>query len=126
MTRTIIAAIILILAGNARGQDTAQSGTLKFGTIQKSTVWAFFDSTLKLGRVMESHSIAISSPSGKCLYLDYGNDTLKTSGNLQLDSAAHYFLKYLVEQYSQRIQGLIKDNAKWEHLYRCECPYRGR
>ena len=46
------------------------------------------------------------SSGGSFLKFHFSGDSLIVSGNMKLDSAAHQFIQYVIEQYSKRIQDL--------------------
>ncbi len=108
MTRILI--LLFIITFEGMGQD---AGTLKLETTYNGDFWARADSNVHFGFIEPSHSIVIKSPSGKTFNIDFAHDTLTTSGNMELDSAAHYFVKYLIEAYDKRIKDLVRESEDY-------------
>ena len=96
---------IILLSGLLVGQiDTLENECSKLPDPSKYK--------LNIGTIEPSHLIVINSPSGRKLNFDFAGDSLKCWGDLKPDSAASLFIKYVIENYSDRINSLKKEIEK--------------
>ena len=61
--------------------------------------------------ISQTPTLRLTNDSGKYLELDFGGDTLKTSGTLKLDSAGVIFFNWCFERYIGRITELKDEIA---------------
>ncbi len=88
--------------GNRYGHLIAQTDSIKMFKLGFSTI-------------QPTNSLTLLSRTNKSLNLDFTGDTLKCSGDLQPDSAATIFLRYVGERYSSRINSLKSQIAELQN-----------
>lgn len=89
---------------------------IAFGQLNKdSIIWEAKDygsMNIFVGSIIPKHKIAISGENNKQLYLDFKNDSLTVSGDLEMDAAAIKFINFVKQQYPREIFRLNADSTE--------------
>jgi len=86
-----------------------------FGQLNKDSIMWTNESIPNLhmfvGSIVPKHQLVINGDNNKQLYFDFKGDSLKVSGDLNMNEAAIKFIEFIEQQYTREIFRLNADST---------------